>query len=141
LAGFESCSPASVAYEKRLAGFNLDERNEKKAQVVVDALGVSLEKAAGRTANGSLVQDPDLGLNAADDKKKGFEHRMCIISEKQAVSSTPHSQFGLARGVRNRLTLRNALTLQRKRYLLGDRWAVSPIGCQAGPKAGFSLTA
>lgn len=41
---------------------------------MVDALGASLVKTAGRAAHRFLVQNPDPGLNAADDKKEGFKH-------------------------------------------------------------------
>jgi hypothetical protein len=41
---------------------------------VVDALGARLMQAAGRAACGPLVQNPDPGLNAADDKEEGFKH-------------------------------------------------------------------
>jgi hypothetical protein len=71
--------PAPVAHKKRLAGSDPDERDEKKTQVVVDALGAGLVKTAGRTTDGSLVQHLDLRLNAPDDKEEGFEHRPYYI--------------------------------------------------------------
>jgi hypothetical protein len=65
---------AAVADKDRLAGLDLEHRDEKNAQIVVHPLEVGLMQAAPWTAPGRVFQDFYFGLDAAYEKKEAFDH-------------------------------------------------------------------
>lgn len=65
---------AAVADEDRLAGLDLEHRDEKNAQIVIHPLEINLMQAAPRAAPGGFFQDLNLGLDAAYKEKKALDH-------------------------------------------------------------------
>jgi hypothetical protein len=57
----------SIAHDKRFAFFDSDYRNEKKAQVMIHALIVSLVQSANRAPAGILIQNLNFGRNTGDE--------------------------------------------------------------------------
>jgi hypothetical protein len=68
---------AAAADEDRLTGPDLEHRNEKNAQIVVNPLEVGLMQAAPWAAPRSFVQGFDLGLDAANKEKEALDHDRC----------------------------------------------------------------
>ena len=58
---------ASIAHDKGFAFFNPYNRNEKKAEVVVHALIISLIQSANRASTGILIQNLNFGCNTGDE--------------------------------------------------------------------------
>jgi len=65
---------AAVADEDRLAGLDLEHRDEKNAQIVVHPLEIGLMQTAPWAAPGIFFQDFNLGLDAADKEKETLDH-------------------------------------------------------------------
>lgn len=63
-----------MADQQRGTGLDLQNGNEKNAQVVVHPLEIGLMEAAPRAAAGRFLQDVGLGLDAADEKEEAFDH-------------------------------------------------------------------
>ena len=66
----------SVAHQKGLARSDPPDRNEKQAQVVVDASIVGLMQAAHGTAPGGFIQLFGLGLHSGNEYK--WKHRVQV---------------------------------------------------------------
>ena len=65
---------AAVAEKGRLAGLDLEHRDEKNAKIVIYPLEIGLVQAAPWAAPGGFFQDFNLGLDAAYEKKETFDH-------------------------------------------------------------------
>jgi hypothetical protein len=65
---------AAVADKDRLAGLDLEHRDEKNAQIVIHPFEIGLMQAAPWAAPGGFFQDFDLGLDAAYEKEEAFDH-------------------------------------------------------------------
>jgi hypothetical protein len=67
-----SDGPAAVADEHFLTAFHGKERDEEKAEVVVDALEARLRQPAGRAQTRCIVHRDRARLDAADEEEHGF---------------------------------------------------------------------
>jgi hypothetical protein len=64
----------TIADQDRLAGLDLEHGDEKNAQVMVHPFEIGLMQAAPGAAAGRFLQDFNLGLDAADEKKEAIKH-------------------------------------------------------------------
>jgi hypothetical protein len=79
---------ASPAKKKRLPPLDRKQRDEKKTQIVICLLSISLIQTASRTTPGRALKAPGFGLDACDHKKHcldpvAFSFELKMVTERR----------------------------------------------------------